>query len=98
MWWKRKKATNTLTTKDSTINFIWEVLVPDNSGNCTVKISNGRQDEEDFKLLEPINGEINADGSSTCGREKGFEYIEFNLLKDYECDDGTLQWKWSTSY
>ena len=93
-----KKAANTLTTKGSTINFVWEVLVPENSGNCTVKISNGRQDEEDFKLLEPINGEINDDGSFTCGREKGFEYKEFNLPKDYECDGCTLQWKWSTSY
>ena len=93
-----KKSSNTLTTKGSTINFIWEILVPENSGNCTVKISNGKQDEEDFKLLEPINGEVNEDGSFTCGREKGFEYKDFNLPKDYECDGCTLQWKWSTSY
>ena len=93
-----KKSSNTLTNKGSLINFIWEILVPENSGNCTVKISNGRQDNEDFKLLEPIDGEINKDGSFKCGREKGFEYKEFRLPEDYECDGCTLQWKWSTSY
>ena len=93
-----KKSANTLTTKGSTINFIWEILVPENSGNCTVKISNGKQDDEDFQILKPINSKINEDGSFICGREKGFEYKEFNLPKDYECDGCTLQWKWSTSY
>ena len=93
-----KKSANTLTTKGSSINFIWEVLVPENSGNCTVKISNGLQSNKDFKLLTPVNGEINKDGSFKCGREKGFEYKDFTLPDDYECDGCTLQWKWSTSY
>ena len=79
-----KKASKTLTTQDSTFNFIWKVLVPENSGNCTVKIPNGKLDEKYFKLLEPINGKINDDGSFTFGREKGFEYKKFNLQKDYE--------------
>ena len=93
-----KKAANTLTTKGSSINFIWEILVPENTGNCTVKISNGRQDIDSFKLLRPTEGEVNSDGSFKCGREKGFEYKEFILPPDYECDGCTLQWKWSTSY
>lgn len=93
-----KKSANTLTTKGSSINFIWKILVPENSGFCTVKISNGRQDEESFKLLKPVNEEINKDGSFICGREKGFENKEFILPEDYECDGCTLQWKWSTSY
>ena len=93
-----KKSANTLTTKGSSINFIWKILVPENSGNCTVKISNGLQDIENFKLLEPIEGKLNEDGSFICGREKGFEHKEFKLPEDYECDGCTIQWKWSTSY
>ena len=93
-----KKSPNTLTTKGSSINVIWEILVPENSGFCTVKISNGRQEKEDFKLLKPINEEIKEDGSFICGREKGFEHKEFILPDNYECDGCTLQWKWSTSY
>ena len=93
-----KKSANTLTTKGSSINFIWEVLVPENSGNCTVKISNGLQDIESFKLLKPVDVEVNSDGSFICGREKGFEHREFILPENYECDGCTLQWKWSTSY
>jgi hypothetical protein len=93
-----KKAANTLTTKGSSINLIWEILVPENTGNCTVKLSNGRQDIDSFQLLKPTEGAINSDGSFKCGREKGFEHKEFILPPDYECDGCTLQWKWSTSY
>ena len=93
-----KKSANTLTTKGSSINFIWEILVPENSGNCTVKISNGKQDIDSFKLLKPVDGEVNSDGSFICGREKGFEHKEFILPENYECDGCTLQWKWSTSF
>ncbi len=93
-----KKEANTLTTKGSSINFIWEILVPEKSGNCTVKISNGLQNNDNFVLLKPLNEEINEDGSFKCGREKGFENKEFLLPEDYECDGCTLQWKWSTSY
>ena len=93
-----KKSANTLTTKGSSINVVWEILVPENSGNCTVKISNGLEDIDSFKLLEPIDEKLNEDGSFLCGREKGFEHKEFNLPEDYECDGCILQWKWSTSY
>ena len=39
-----KKSANTLTNKGSAINVVWEILVPEYKGNCTVKISNGNQD------------------------------------------------------
>ena len=93
-----KKSANTLTTKGSSINVIWEILVPENTGNCTVKISNGLQDEDQFILLKPVDGNVNEDGSFKCGREKGFETKEFILPEDYECDGCTLQWKWSNSF
>ena len=93
-----KKLANTLTNKGSSINVVWEILVPENKGNCTVKLSNGKQDEDSFKILQPVEGKINEDGSFICGREKGFEHQEFILPEDYECDSCTLQWKWSTSY
>ena len=80
-----KKSANTLTNKGSSINVVWEILVPEYKGNCTVKLSNGE-------------GKINEDGSFACGREKGFENKEFILPDDYECDGCTLQWKWTTSY
>ena len=35
------------------INVVWEILVPENRGNCTVSISNGQQTEESFKILQP---------------------------------------------
>ena len=94
----KKKSANTLTTKGSKINFIWEIIVPEYSGNCTVKISNGMQEIEDFRLLTPVNEKVNKDGSFPCGRVIGFENKEFLLPDDYECDGCTLQWKWSTSY
>ena len=93
-----KKSANTLTTKGASINVIWEILVPEHSGFCTVKLSNGRQENEDFKILKPVDEEIYEDGSFICGREKGFEHKEFILPENYECDGCTLQWKWSTSY
>ena len=93
-----KKPSNTLTTKGSIINFIWEIIVPENSGNCTVKISKGMQKEDNFELLKPVDGETFSDGSFICGREKGFENKDFILPENYECDGCTLQWKWSTSY
>jgi hypothetical protein len=93
-----KKPANTLTNKGSSINVVWEILVPENKGNCTVKLSSGKQEEESFKLLQPTEGKINQDGSFVCGRDKGFEHKEFILPSDYECDGCTLQWKWSTSY
>ena len=93
-----KKPANTLTNKGSSINVVWEILVPENKGNCTVKLSSGKQEEESFKLLQPTEGKINRDGSFVCGRDKGFEHKEFILPPDYECDGCTLQWKWSTSY
>ena len=93
-----KKPANTLTNKGSSINVVWEILVPENKGNCTVKLSSGKQEEESFKLLQPTEGKINQDGSFVCGRNKGFEHKEFILPPDYECDGCTLQWKWSTSY
>ena len=94
----KKKPANTLTNKGSSINVVWEILVPENKGNCTVKLSSGKQEEESFKLLQPTEGKINQDGSFVCGRDKGFEHKEFILPPDYECDGCTLQWKWSTSY
>ena len=93
-----KKLSNTLTTKGSIINFIWEIQVPEYSGNCTVKISNGLENEKSFKLLKPINNEISDDGSFICGREKGFENKEFQLPEDYECDGCILQFTWNTPY
>ena len=63
-----------------------------------MKISKGLQEEKDFKILKPIEGNVNEDGSFLCGREKGFEHKEFKFPDDYECDGCTLQFTWSTPY
>ena len=93
-----KKLANTLTNEGSSLNVVWEILVPESTGNCTVKLSYGNQDEKSFKTLMPKEGKINEDGSFPCGRNKGFEHQEFILPENYECDGCTLQWKWTTSY
>ena len=64
--------------------------MPEYKGNCTIKISNGKQDEESFKLLQPVEGKINEDDSFACCREKSFEHKEFILQDDYECDGCNL--------
>ena len=86
----QKKPSNTLTTKCSTINFIWEILVPEYSYNCTVKISKGMQNEDNLELLKREDGETFFHGSFICGREKGFENKDFILPENYECDDGCI--------
>ena len=86
----QKKPSNTLTTKGSAINFIWEILVPENSRNCTVKILKDMQIEDNFESLKPVDNETFSEGSFICGREKGFENKDFILPENYECDDGCI--------
>ena len=93
----QKKLANSLVKKGSAFSFIWEILIPESSGKCTVKISPGLDVEQNFTLLLPTDGSANEEGAFECGRIKGFESKEFVLPKDYECDGCILQWKWSTS-
>ena len=87
-----KKSANTLTTKGSSVTFIWEVLVPESSGNCTVKISNGLQDEENFILLKPLNEKVNEDGSFKCyypfvgelTEEEFLEFVNNGVIKTFD--------------
>ena len=77
----KSKPSNTLTTKGSTINFIWEILVPENSGNCSVKISKGIHNKDNFELLKPVDSETFSDGSFIFGREKRILKKKFFYLK-----------------
>lgn len=90
-----KSGADTLTNMGSTVNAIWEIRTPVALGNCTVSMSTGL--DSNFTALKPI-GDISYDSnySFTCGRQKGFEFQQFELPKDYACDQCTLQVKWDT--
>lgn len=92
---KRLKA-DTLTYPGATLNFVWEVQTPEAEGMCTVSLSNGFENEENFEVLKPTDDQ-NGDGSFVCGRKKGFESKDFKLPDNYECDRCIAQWKWTTS-
>jgi hypothetical protein len=91
-----KMKTGTLANSQSLINMIWEVRVPAQHGNCTVKISPGLDNETNFKTLLPADGTANAKGEFPCGRTQEFETKQFKLPENYVCDQCTLQWKWIT--
>ena len=50
----------------------WKVLHPSVSGNCTVRIGPGG-DDDGFIILKPKDGSGNNKGAFPCGREVGFE-------------------------
>lgn len=94
----QKLKADTLTNKGSILHFIWETVVPASSGNCTVKISPGIENEANFTTLYPLYTKSGKNGEFSCGRSKGFEHQQFQLPPDFECDGCTLQWKWNTPY
>ena len=90
---ERKKA-NTLTMSGSVLNVVWETISPVKSGNCTVSLSYGFENQENFTVLFPKDNH-NPDGSFICGGKTGFESKSFQL-DEIECENCILQWKWST--
>ena len=93
-----KLKTGTLTNSQSLINMIWEIRVPAQNGNCTVKISPGLDNETNFKTIFPVDGSANNKGEFPCGRTQGFDTKQFKLPENYVCDQCTLQWKWFTKF
>lgn len=91
-----KNKADTLTNMGSLINAIWEIRTPVANGNCTVSMSTGL--DVNFTALKPISDLItyDTDFSFSCGRQAGFEFQQFELPKDYACDQCTLQVKWET--
>ena len=75
----------------------WKVIHPSSSGNCTVKLGPGG-DEDTFIILKPKDGSGNSKGSFPCGRDVGYESKEFKFPKNYSCDSCTLQFEFATSY
>lgn len=78
-------------------NFIaWKIVHPSPTGNCTIRIGEG-PDENDFKVLMPLDKSANKKGSFPCGREEsGLEGKEVKFPANYTCDQCTLQWEWTT--
>lgn len=103
-----KGKANALTNLGSKIDTIWEVRYPVANGNCTVSLSPAL--EENFIKLKPYinsyslntndnnnnNMLTNNDYTFNCGRQLGFEFMEFELPTDYSCDHCTLQIEWNT--
>ena len=101
-----KSDANTLTNVGTKLNAIWEIRTPVPNGNCTVSLSPAL--EENFVKLRPIingissvtnNLVVSADNeySFSCGRQLGFEFMEFELPIDFACDHCTLQVEWTTT-
>ena len=78
-------------TRPGSRNFIgWKVINPAPEGNCTVRIGMG-PNENDFKVLFPIDGTADDSGSFPCGREQNpLEGKEFRFPKNFTCDDCAL--------
>lgn len=91
-----KKKTGTLANSQTNINMIWEIRVPAQNANCTVKISPGLDNETKFTTIFPADGTSNKLGEFPCGRIQGFDTKQFKLPENYVCDQCTLQWKWMT--
>ena len=91
-----KKKTNTLVNSQSLINVIWEIRIPAQNANCTVKISPGLDKEDSFKTIFPADGTAASNGEFPCGRSQGFDSKQFKLPENYVCDQCTLQWRWNT--
>jgi len=83
-------------TADAPVHFIatpgsrniigWKVLHPSPTGNCTIRLGEG-PNEEDFKVIYPLDHSANKKGSFPCGREEsGFEGKEIKLPKNFTCD------------
>jgi hypothetical protein len=68
-------------------NFIaWKVVHPSPTGNCTIRIGESA-DENDFKVLFPLDRSANKKGSFPCGREEsGLEGKEVKFPANYTCD------------
>jgi hypothetical protein len=72
-------------------NFIaWKVVHPSPKGNCTVRLGDG-PNEEDFKVLFPMDKSANKKGFFPCGRDQsGVEGKEFKFPANFSCDTCTL--------
>ena len=68
-------------------NFIaWKVAHPSPSGNCTIRIGEG-PDENDFKVLMPLDRTADKKGSFPCGREEAaLEGKEVRFPANFTCD------------
>ncbi len=68
-------------------NFIaWKTVHPSPTGNCTIRLGEGL-DENDFKVLSPLDRSANKKGSFPCGREESaLEGKEVKFPANFTCD------------
>ena len=73
-------------------NYIqWKTLKAHKTANCTVRLSQGSEEEQAFKVLLPRDGSANNfDGKFPCGRSPGFEGKEFRFPDHIDCTNCVL--------
>ena len=72
-------------------NYIaWKIVHPSLKGNCTIRIGEGA-DEDNFKVLMPLDKTANKKGYFPCGREEtALEGKEVKFPANFTCDSCTL--------
>ena len=73
-------------------NFInWKTVKTHKNSNCTLSLSTGSENIQDFKVLQPRDNSADWQGSFPCGREAGFEGKEFRFPNDISCPSCILK-------
>ena len=85
-----------VTTPGSKNYIAWKVVHPSQSGNCTLRMGQGA-DEDDFFVLHPLDKSGDKYGSFPCGREEtGVEGKEIKIPSNITCDQCVIQFEWKT--
>ena len=89
-----KQSVHFSTTPGSRNFIAWKVSHPAPAGNCTLRLGLG-PNENEFKVLHPLDKSANKNGSFPCGREETtLEGKEVRFPKNFTCDMCTLQLEW----
>ena len=75
--------------------FAWKITHPSLKGNCTLSLSTGT-DEDEFKLLTPMDGSADKKGRFPCGRTVTFNEGKEVRLPNVTCDSCIIRWEWTT--
>jgi hypothetical protein len=89
-----KEATHYMTEVGRIERFYWHTIKGQPHANCTMSISTGGDNVQDFRLLRPRDDSADLDGIFSCGRRAGYESKEFRLPKGFVCDTCTLKMTW----
>jgi len=73
----------------------WRTIISHENSSCTIRISNGIDDESQFVTVFPRDQSADSFGKFPCGRfPNSYENKEFNLPEKLSCEKCTLQLIW----